>query len=266
MRTQLSHLAHLRLPIRRARLILGIACALGVGLGVVLSQTHETVSITTEEVESQGLQVQDRALAPFHGLHFTRRDGGKATVEVMILAGDEPSVAVVAQAGQHHAVQARVVDDILHIQINSDLADLGKLRIKLASPKLRSLHIDGPSTVRVNGGIRSEAVKIKAIRGAQITARRLGAQRVEVTALQGGSVLLGGTTDLLKAQAEGGKINAQDLRAEVAQVSSIRDSRIELSALDRLEAHARGRASILYRMRPKHLLQDLDHSSKLGLL
>jgi hypothetical protein len=238
----------------------------GIGLGVVLGQTHKTVAVTKEEVEPQGLQVQDRALAPFHGLHFTRRDDGKATVEVMILAGDDPSVAVVAQAGQHRAVQTRVVDDILHVQINSDLADLGKLRIKLASPTLRSLHIDGPSTVRVNGGIRSKGVKIKAIRGAQITARRLGAQWVEVTALQGGSVVLGGTTDLLKALAESGMINAQDLRAEVAQVSSIRDSRIELSALDRLEAHARGRATILYRATPKRLLQDLDHSSELGLL
>jgi hypothetical protein len=250
----------------RTAIILTLAGALGVGLGLAVVPSEPVVPIPVPASTPTQMQVEVRDVPMFHGVSFTRRDGNTSAIQVMILAGDEQSVAVVARDGQHQAVQTRVIDSILYIQLDRDLQDLGALRIKVASPRLKSIHMDGVSSVRVNGGLRTESVNIEARHGAEITARRLGARQVSVTAHTGGKILIGGQVNLLRAQAKSGVINARDLSTEIAQVSSVQRSRIEVNAQERLEAFARDRASILYRTEPRRVLRDLDHSSRLQML
>ena len=253
---------------RRTVLILSLAALAGIGVGLVAGQPErvQPVSSPVAENPSSEVQLQTRNVPMFNGVSFTRKEGITTAVQVMILAGDEQSVAVVAKQGQHQAVQTRVIDGILYIQLDRDFMDAGPLRIKVGSPRIKSIRMDGVSSVRVNGGLRTESLNIEASRGAEITARRLGGRQVSVAAHKGARVLIGGRVRLLKAQASSGVIDAHDLATEVAEVSSVQRSRVEVNALERLEAYARDRASILYTSEPRRLLRDLDHSSRLQML
>jgi hypothetical protein len=250
----------------RKFLILGAAAAAGAGLGIFFGIPEEVAPTPLATQTQSDVEVQVRELTIFHGLSFTRRDGNTSAVQVIILAGDEQAVSVVAKRGQHKSVQTRVIDGILYIQLDRDLQDTGVLRIQVSSPRIRSIRMDGVSSVLVNGGLRAPSVRLEASRGAQITVRRIGARQVNMSASQGGRILVGGRTGLLRAEATEGVIDARDLIAEVATVSSISRSRIEVFAQDRLEAYARDRASILYRTMPRRMLQDLDSTSRLQML
>jgi hypothetical protein len=235
-------------------------------MGIAFGIPAEVAPAEPAAQAQSDVEVQARELGVFHGLSFTRRDGNTSAVQVIVLAGDEQAVAVVAKRGQHKSVQTRVIEGILYIQLDRDLQDTGVLRIQVSSPRLDSIRMDGVSSVQVNGGLRTASVQLEATRGAQITVRRIGARQVNMTANQGGRILVGGRTGLLRAEATEGVIDARDLAAEVATVSSIGRSRIEVFARDRLEAYARDRASILYRTMPRRVLQDLDSSSRLQML
>ena len=242
---------------------LTVAILLGVGLGLALGLPSEVQPPPPSSAEAQ---VQTRKVAAFHGLSFTRRDGNSHGVQIMVRSGDEQQLAVVALPGQHQSVQTRVIDGILYIQLDRDMRDNGDLRIQIATPRLRSIRMDGVSSVQINGGLRMASVRLEASRGAQITARRLGTRQLNVTVLRGGRIMIAGHTGLLRARASSGVIEARDLEAEVAQVSSVERSRVEVYVLDRLEAYARDRASILYRTMPRRVLRDLDGSSRLQML
>ena len=184
----------------------------------------------------------------------------------MVRSGDAQHVAVVAMPGQHKAVQTRVIEGILHIQLDRDMTDTGDLRIQIASPRLQIVRMDGTSSVRINGGMRTSNIQLEASRGAQITARRLGTRQLSVTVHRGGKVIIAGRASVLRARANSGVIEARDLQAGIAKVSSVQRSRVEIDAQDSLEAYARNRASILYRNPPRRLHRDLDGSSRLQML
>jgi len=251
--------------LRVTLLTLAVAIGLGIGAGLLLNTSGDALE-DPAPVSTKKAEVDVRTLPIFHGLSFKRKGGTTQNVQIMVRAGDEQAVSIVAMSGVHKSVHTRVIDGILHIMLDRDLSGTEDLRIQIASPRLDMIAMDGVSSVRVNGGLRTPSIKLEASRGAQITARRLGARQLNVAVRRGGRIMIGGRTSLLRARASSGIIEAGELSAEVAKVSSVDRSRVEVDAQNHLEAYARDRATIMYRHRPVSVLEDLDRSSRLQML
>jgi hypothetical protein len=252
-----------RSPRRTAILVLVGCTLLGIGAGVFMGRVSGQ---TATMVDLNGLVATERELPLFHTIALSRLDASTHPLSVMVRAGDAQNVAIVSQYGSHDAVQTRVVNGVLHIVLQRASSANGPLRINIASPRLRKITMDGVGTVRVSGGLRSAEMHLEASRGGQITARRLGTRQLVVAARRGGRVDVGGHTSILRAQATAGTIHATDLDTEIAQVSSVQQSRIEVRVSQRLDAFARQNGQIFLKGPTDHIVRDLDPSSSLQML
>jgi len=242
-----------------------LACCtlVGIGGGVLFGHLDRTPTTTVDPSEARVIEMD---LPLFHSIAFRLLGDSNQPVKVTIRAGDRQSVAIVANQSGQGAVRTRVSNGVLNILLDRKTDEEGPLRINLASPRLRKIVMDGVGIVEVTGGIRSASLHLEAIRGGQITARRLGTRQLIVSASRGGRVQVGGSTAMLRAHATAGVIQAADLNADVAQVSCVERSRIEVQAFERLDAFARREGHIFLQRTPQQILRDLDRSSTLNVM
>ncbi len=248
---------------RTKLLVMGSFCLLGALIGAWLGHPQTSQD---ETINLRSVMVTKRDLPLFHTVAMSRTDSSKHAVEVTIRAGDRQSVAIVSDYGGQEAVRTSVLDGVLHVVLNQKTGSEGTLRINLASPRLRKISMDGAGIIRINGGLRAATIHLEASSGAHITAHRLGTRQLNVAVRRGGRIDVGGTTSLLRAQASSGTIHAGTLETDVAHVSSVERSQVEIRARQRLEAFGRRQGQILLQGDSQRVLRDLDTSSSLKLL
>ena len=172
---------------------------------------------------------------------FREIKAGNAVV-LLISVQEEFAVTVEGEENLLRDLKTKVEGETLVISTKGAISPTNKVRVKISMPELLALELWGASEASVTN-TKSDSLKLQV----------------------GGSsnVTIGGETKSLTAAANGAsKIDAENLKAENADVKTAGTSELTVSATGDLTAEAIGASTVYYTPEPKNLKQNVIGTSE----
>ncbi len=168
--------------------------------------------------------------------------GGAVNLEVD--AQKDFGVTVEADDNLLEYIKTEVSGDTLKIYSEGKISPTTKLNVKISMPAIEGLDISGASDAKIMN-VKADSLKLKASGASEI--------------------IINGEAKELKADASGAsEINAENLRAENADVDASGASSANVLATNELNVEASGASKISYTGEPKNIKQNASGASSIN--
>lgn len=179
-----------------------------------------------------------------------------APIDVILVRGDNQSVAVTTNANLQPYVKTEVKGERLTIEFEGNPQMEGGANVEIVIPELEDLHVTGAGNV-VGRGFGGDKLSAKVSGSGNVTLHDLRADDLKLDVSGSGDVDVDGTgEDLQITLTSSGDVQAFDFSADDVQVDSKGSGEVRVMAKDKLKVHIKGAGSVYYRGDPEVDLKD----------
>jgi hypothetical protein len=192
-------------------------------------------------VKGNGEVVEDvREVGKFSGVKVT------SGMNVHFVQGDEPSVVVVADENLLEIIETKVNGNTLEIRTRANIWSATSKKVVITTNKIREIQGTAGSNIYTDGRLVVDQLTLKASAGCNFK-MDLDGQSVDVSVNSGANVFLTGKSKQFYAKTtSGANLKAEDLKAEVSEITVSSGANAWVTTMKELTAHASSGGNIFY--------------------
>jgi len=173
-------------------------------------------------------------------------------LEVIIQQGPEQSVTVEADQNLQEHIKTEVKGGELIITADTNISS-GKKTIIVTMPDIKSLSTESSATIKSEGSIKGESVKLSSSSGSSIEVS-IDAKHVDCETSSGAHIKIDGLAEKLEASSSsGGNINAKALKAQTVTADASSGGNTTVNPVKKLSADASSGGHVYFTSTPEEL-------------
>lgn len=201
-------------------------------------------------------ETESRPTTAFHAIHV--RNG----VELTVRHGDGPSLSITGERDELPGWRTDVADGVLSIEPRSGRRGSHGVSVTVTTPSLDALEASGGVRVTLGPGL-GRRLAVEASGGADLAAKALELDVLELAASGGASLELAGSAAEVRAELSGGvDLDARRLVADRVKLEASGGCKLRVHARESVTGRASGGVGVEIHGRPREALVSTSGGSK----
>ena len=182
-------------------------------------------------------------------------------IDVYLKQGDNEAISVEADENLHEYILTEVRNGVLHVYTEANIRKAERKRVHVTIKEVTSISTSSAGDVIGETPVKCDRLEVSASSAGDIKLE-VYAKEIKASLNSAGDITLTGETDLLEAHlSSAGDLNAYELKAREADISTSSAGDADINVSEKITARASSAGDINFKGNPKYID---SHSSSAG--